>query len=114
MSSSETTQTRSGIPRSVPGTMVYSILDRILQFFQDSKNRERIQNNFIDPMLRHILDKIFPYIILTCILFSLILLLSITSVGILMFQLRNSVPMTSALISLNPAVSIPTIIQPPV
>ena len=106
--SSETPRVVPGTQRSMPGTMVYSILDKVLQFFQDSKNREKIQNNFIDPMLRHILDKIFPYIILTCILFSLILMMSITSVGILMFQLRNTLPVTS------PAASIQTIIQPPV
>ena len=39
-------------------------------------------------MLRYILDRMFPYIILTCILFSLILLMSLTSVGLLMFQLH--------------------------
>jgi len=106
--SSETPRVVPGTPRSVPGTIVYSILDKIIQFFQDSNNREKIQNNFIDPMLRHILDKIFPYIILTCILFSLILMMSITSVGILMFQLRNTLPASI------PAAAIQTIIQSPV
>lgn len=75
---------------SKPGTMVYSILDRAVQFFQEPKNRERIQQNCLDPMLRYILDRMFPYIILTCILFSLILLMSLTSVGLLMFQLHMS------------------------
>jgi len=75
---------------SKPGTMVYSILDRTVQFFQEPKNRERIQQNCLDPMLRYILDRMFPYIILTCILFSLILLMSLTSVGLLMFQLHMS------------------------
>jgi hypothetical protein len=75
---------------SKPGTMVYTILDRAVQFFQEPKNRERIQQNCLDPMLRYILDRMFPYIILTCILFSLILLMSLTSVGLLMFQLHMS------------------------
>jgi len=73
-----------------PGTMVYSILDRVVEFFQEPKNRERIQQNCLDPMLRYLLDRMFPYIILTCILFSLILLMSLTSVGLLMFQLHMS------------------------
>ena len=72
-----------------PGTMVGSILNSAIQFFQESKNRERIQTQCIDPLLRHILDRIFPYIILTCLLFSLILLMSLTSVGLLVFQLRS-------------------------
>ena len=76
--------------KSQPGTMVYTILERALQFFQEPKNHERIQQNCIDPMLRYILDRMFPYIILTCVLFSLILLMSLTSVGLLMLQLHIS------------------------
>ena len=72
-----------------PGTMVYTILDRSLQFFQEAKNRERIQTYCIDPLIRHVLDRLFPYIILTCILFSLILLMSLTTVSLLFFQLRS-------------------------
>lgn len=87
-----------------PGTMVHTILDKALQFVQEPKNRERIQTQCIDPLLHHILDRIFPYIILTCILFSLILLMSLTSVGLLIFQMRQSV---------LAAGSLPAIIQIP-
>jgi hypothetical protein len=72
-----------------PGTMVTSILNTAIQFFQEPVNRERIQHQCIDPLLNHILDRIFPYMVLTCILFSIILLMSLTSVGLLLFQLRQ-------------------------
>ena len=91
-----------------PGTMVHTILDKALQFIQEPKNRERIQKHCIDPLIHHVLDRMFPYIILTCILFSLILLMSLTSVGLLLFQMRQSVLAVS-----NAAVSLPPIIQPP-
>lgn len=97
---------------SKPGTMVYSILDRTVQFFQEPKNRERIQQNCLDPMLRYILDRMFPYIILTCILFSLILLMSLTSVGLLIFQLHmsskqviNAMPVNVASVAANAVAS---------
>ena len=92
---------------AAPGTMIYSILDRIIQFFQEEKNRERIKSQCIDPLLRHILDKMFPYIILTCIIFSLILLMSLTTVSLLVFQMRQPIIETIA------AVPITNIIQPP-
>lgn len=72
----------------VPGTMVHTILNTALQFFQDTKNRQRIQTQCIDPILNHILDRVFPYIILICIIFSLILLMSFISIALLVFQLR--------------------------
>jgi hypothetical protein len=74
---------------AAPGTMVNSVLNRAVQYFQDPENRQRIQRDCIDPLLKHILDRMFPYIILTCILFSLILLFSLTSVGLLIFQLHT-------------------------
>lgn len=88
---------------ATPGTMVTSILNTAIQFFKEPKNRQRIQHDCIDPVLNHILDRIFPYIILTCIIFSLILLMSIASVGLLVFQLR-----------IQTAAIVPSIIPSPV
>jgi hypothetical protein len=104
-----------------PGTMVHTIMDKALQFIQEPKNRERIQTQCIDPLLHHILDRMFPYIILTCILFSLILLMSLTSVGLLIFQMRQSILTATGVAAANaalatvsaPALSIPAIIQTP-
>lgn len=76
---------------SPPGTMVQTILDRALQFFKNPKNQDRIRKECIDPLLRHILDRLFPYIILTCILFSLIMIMSLTSIGLLIVHLRQPV-----------------------
>ena len=73
-----------------PGTMVTSILNTAIKFIQEPVNRERIQHQCIDPLLNHVLDRIFPYMVLTCILFSIILLMSLTSVGLLVFQLRQT------------------------
>jgi len=79
--------------------MVYSILDRGIQFFQETKNRERIQTQCLDPLIRYILDKLFPYIILACILFSLILLMSVTSIYLLLSHLRSATNIGDALVS---------------
>ena len=74
--------------KAAPGTMVYTILDKAVQFFQEPKNIERIQHSCLDPILRYLLDRMFPYIILTCIIFCLIFLMSLTSVTLLVFQLN--------------------------
>jgi len=84
---------------SPPGTMVQTILDRTLQFFKEPKNQERIRKECIDPLLRHVLDRLFPYIILTCILFSLIMLMSLTSIGLLIVQLRQPALLASSAVA---------------
>jgi hypothetical protein len=71
-----------------PGTMVNMILDRIIKVFQEPNNRKRIQSQCIDPLIKYILNRMFPYIILVCIIFCIILLLSFISVGLLILQLH--------------------------
>ena len=102
-----------------PGTMIYTILDRTLHFFQEPSNRERIQTQCIDPLLRHVLDRLFPYILLTCLLFSLILLMSLASVTLLVLHMRssavNGVTTIGAISAISTAaVSLPSIIPAPV
>lgn len=97
-----------------PGTMIYTILDRTLHFFQESKNRERIQTHCIDPLIRHVLDRLFPYIILTCILFSLILLMSLASVTLLVLHLRSATSVATAATAAASALSLSSIIPAPV
>ena len=92
--------------------MIYTILDRTLHFFQQPSNRERIQTQCIDPLLRHVLDRLFPYILLTCLLFSLILLMSLASVTLLVLHMRTATAATS--VATTAALSLPSIIPPPV
>ena len=76
---------------SPPGTMVNMILNNIIQSFQEPNNRERMQSHFIDPLLKYILNRMFPYIILTCIIFCIILLMSFISVVLLVLHLHSPI-----------------------
>ena len=92
---------------SPPGTMVNMILNNIIQSFQEPNNRERIQSHFLDPLLKYILNRMFPYIILTCIIFCIILLMSLISVVLLVLHLYSPIispvtmasPMASSMVS---------------
>lgn len=93
--------------------MIYTILDRTLHFFQEPSNRERIQTQCIDPLLRHVLDRLFPYILLTCLLFSLILLMSLASVTLLVLHMRSATSVAATNVA-TAALSLPSIIPAPV
>ena len=96
-----------------PGTMVYSILDNVLVFFKEQKNREIIQKHFIDPVIHHVLDRLFPYITLACVLFSMILLMSMASVSLLLMSARSIpiAPIAPIATAVVDAVNLPSIIQ---
>jgi hypothetical protein len=81
-----------------PGTMVNTMLDRIVQLFNDPANRERIQSQCIDPFLKYILNRMFPYIIMTCVIFSCILLFSLISVILLVLHFYTPITPTTTII----------------
>ena len=47
-----------------------------------------VQTKLVDPILNHVLQKIFPYVILICVLFVLLLLAVLLTLGIVIFQVR--------------------------
>ncbi len=59
--------------------------------------RRQIQETILDPLIGHVMNRIFPYIILTCVLFVLLLVVILVTLGIIIFQIRKGgVPGTGA------------------
>ena len=70
-----------------------SFLNRMLQYIGKEEIRKRLHDDVIDPLLDHVMKRIFPYIILTCVLFILLLIVVMLTLGIIIFHLRNPVPL---------------------
>lgn len=45
---------------------------KISQTIQTDENKKMMQVFLIDPLLNHVLDRIFPYILIMCVLFVLL------------------------------------------
>lgn len=72
-----------------PGTMIHGIIEKIIQFFQETKNQDRVRKYCVDPILTYVTQNAFPYMLFVCILIGLLLLFSITNVILLVFLLRH-------------------------
>ena len=44
----------------------------------------------MDPLLNHILERVFPYIVLTCVLFGLLLIVAMCTFAVVLMQMRNA------------------------
>jgi hypothetical protein len=64
-------------------------IQKIFQYINREETRAQLQNFVIDPLLNHIMERIFPYIVLTCVFLVVLLLLVMTLLGLLIFQLRK-------------------------
>ena len=78
---SEIMSDNTGIKKSI----VHKWIEKIAVHLHNEENKRLVQLYLIDPILNHVMDRVFPYIILTCVLFSiLVILVGLTFVILLM------------------------------
>jgi len=68
-----------------------SFIQRVIQYIGKEEIRQKLNEDIIDPLLNHIMKRIFPYIALTCVLFILLLVVVLLTLGIIISHLRNPV-----------------------
>ena len=63
-------------------------MQKLINFFDKESIQTTVKSKILDPILNHILKKIFPYIILICVMFALLLLAVLITLGVIVFQIR--------------------------
>jgi hypothetical protein len=66
------------------------VLEKIIMFLQKEETLQKLHLFVVDPLLNHILERVFPYIVLTCVLFGLLLILAMCTFAAVVLQMRNA------------------------
>jgi hypothetical protein len=66
-----------------------ALMQKVLEYVVRDDIRLKIQSEIVDPLLDHIMKRVFPYIILTCVFFILLLIVVLLTLGIIVFQMRT-------------------------
>ena len=77
-----------------------TMFEKWILYFEKESIQCTVRSKVIDPILNHILKRIFPYIILICVMFALLLVSVLITLGVIVFQIRTRteyVPDTSVL-----------------
>ena len=64
------------------------MMEKSIHLLNREDTRKKLQIYLIDPLLNHVLERIFPYIILICVLFALLLIVAMMTFGFLLLQHR--------------------------
>jgi len=64
-------------------------LQKMFRYINRDETRKQLQVFLVDPLLNHIMEPVFPYILLICVFFVILLLLVALTLGIIVFQLRK-------------------------
>jgi len=66
------------------------LFEKWVHYFEKESIQTAVRLRVIDPILNHILKRIFPYIILICVMFALLLVSVLITLGVIVFQMRAS------------------------
>jgi hypothetical protein len=66
------------------------MLEKVIHFFQKEETLQKLHYYVMDPLLNHILERVFPYIVLTCVLFGVLIILAMGTFGIVLLQMKHS------------------------
>ena len=57
--------------------LVKEILDEIMEDWDNEENKKKVQERFLDPMICYIMDKLYPYFIISTVIVFILVFLSI-------------------------------------
>jgi len=59
-------------------------------YLQKEETLKQLHHYVVDPVLNHILERVFPYIVLTCVLFGLLLIFAMCTFVVVLLQMRGA------------------------
>jgi uncharacterized membrane protein len=84
----------SGLTKNVGANGSWSdmMTEKLAKFFEKEHIQIAIRNKILDPIMNYILNKIFPYIMLICVMFMLLLVSVIVTLCVMIFKFRGPEP----------------------
>jgi hypothetical protein len=71
-------------------SLVEKFIDKTIQVLQNDVLKKKIQILIMEPFLQHIIDLVFPYLIIICVVFSVMIIMMMSILALLFFQPRPS------------------------
>lgn len=85
------TQQKPGLLKG-RSSMWEGLMEKAIVLLSDTQTKQRIQHYLIDPLLNHVMERVFPYIVLTCVLFTLLLIVAMLTFAMVFIQMRGPQP----------------------
>lgn len=68
------------------GKLTDDIINTFINEFKKEHNQEKLKTQVIDPTIMYVMDKVYPYIIVTTIIYVLTFILAITILFLLVYK----------------------------
>lgn len=71
---------------------IEKFVDRAIQMLQNDTLKKKIQIMVLEPLFQNMLELVFPYVIMICVVFGLMIILMVSILALLVFRLTGSTP----------------------
>jgi hypothetical protein len=77
-------------------SVLESFMEKGIHLLNRDDTKKKLQIFLIDPLLNHVMERVFPYIILTCVLFTLLFIVAMLTFGMMVLQTKSMFFATAA------------------
>jgi hypothetical protein len=67
---------------------VEGLIDKTIQMLQNDVLKKKIQLLILQPFLQYMIELVFPYVIIICVVFGLMILMMISILGLLVYKMN--------------------------
>ena len=67
---------------------IESLIDKTIQMLQNDVLKNKIQLLILQPFLQYVIELVFPYVILICVFFCIMILMMISIIGLLVYNMN--------------------------
>jgi uncharacterized membrane protein len=66
--------------------LVEQFLDKTIQMLKNDTIKKKIEIQILQPFTQYIIELIFPYVIIICVIFGIMIILLISTLGLLFYK----------------------------
>ena len=76
--------------------MIEQLLDKAIQILQNDNLKKKIELHLLQPFIQHAIELVFPYVIIICVVFGVLIIVTTSILCILVFKITGGGAVASA------------------
>jgi uncharacterized membrane protein len=69
--------------------MIEQLLDKAIQILQNDNLKKKIELHLLQPFMQHAIELVFPYVIIICVVFGVLIIVTTSILCILVFKITG-------------------------
>lgn len=69
--------------------MIEQLLDKAIQILQNDNLKKKIELHLLQPFMQHAIELVFPYVIIICAVFGVLIIVTTSILCILVFKITG-------------------------